>query len=360
MERVHNFSAGPSVLPVSVLEKAQKELLNFEGSGMSVMEMSHRSKVYMDIIAQTEATLREIMAIPNNYKVMFLQGGASMQFSMIPMNLSKNGIADYVNTGQWATKAIEEGSRYTKINLVASSEDKNFNYIPEFDKSKFSKDADFFHISQNNTIFGTRFTELPDTGNVPLVSDMSSNILSEVFDVSKFGMIYAGAQKNMGPAGVVVVIMREDLITGETLPNTPLMLNYKTHADNDSMYNTPPTFGIYLAGLVYKWVKELGGVAAMQKINEEKAALLYDYLDESSMFSATVGKKDRSLMNITYVTGNKDLDDKFVKEAEKAGMVNLKGYRSVGGMRASTYNALPIESVKALVEFMKKFEMENK
>ena len=360
MERVFNFSAGPSVLPVSVLEKAQKQILNYEGFGMSVMEMSHRSKVYMDIIGETEALLRELMNIPKNYKVMFLQGGASMQFSMIPMNLFKNKKADYVNTGQWATKAIEEGQRYGEINVVASSEDKNFSYIPELDKNTFSKDADYFHITQNNTIFGTRFTSLPDTGDVPLISDMSSNILSEVFDVSKFGLIYAGAQKNMGPAGVVVAIMREDLITGETLENTPLMLNYKTHAENDSMYNTPPTYGIYIAGLVYKWVKELGGVSAMQKINEEKASIIYDYLDNSNLFKATVEKKDRSLMNVTYITGNKDLDDKFVKEAEKAGMVNLKGYRSVGGMRASMYNAMPIEGVKALVEFMKKFEVENK
>lgn len=360
MERVRNFSAGPGVIPVPVLETAAKEMLNYRGSGMSVMEMSHRSKVFIEIAEKAEALLREIMNIPSNYKVLFLQGGASTQFSMVPLNLFRNSKkCDMVNTGQWASKAIKEAKKFGTVNVVASSEDTNFDRIPEIDSSKFSSDADYFHITSNNTIFGTRFTSLPDTGDVPLVCDMSSNILSEVYDVSKFGLIYAGAQKNMGPAGLTVVIIRDDLI-GHADKSIPTMLDYKIHAEADSMYNTPPTYAMYIAGLVYQWVKDLGGVAAMQKINEEKAAILYDFLDESSMFKGTVVKKDRSLMNVPYVTGNEELDSKFIKEAEKAGFVNLKGYRTVGGMRASIYNAMPVEDIKDLVEFMKKFEVDNK
>lgn len=359
MERFWNFSAGPSTLPVPVLEKAAKELVVYNNAGMSVMEMSHRSKVYLEIIQSAEKLLRELMSVPDNYKVLFLQGGASTQFAMVPLNLFVNKKADYVKTGQWAKKAISEAGRYGEVNVVASSEDKTFSYIPELDKSKFSPDADYFHITLNNTIYGTRFTQLPDTGNVPIVTDMSSNILSEVVDVSKFGLIYAGAQKNIGPAGVTVVIIREDLI-GHALDITPTMLNYKIHAENDSMYNTPPTYGIYVAKLVFEWLKENGGIPAMQKINEEKAAILYNYLDDSSLFKGTVAAKDRSLMNIPFITGNDELDSKFVKEAEKAGLVNLKGHRSVGGMRASIYNPMPIEGVKVLVDFMKKFESDNK
>jgi phosphoserine aminotransferase len=359
MERVWNFSAGPSTLPVPVLERAAKELVVYGNAGMSVMEMSHRSKMYLEIFDNAEKLLRELMNIPDNYKVLFLQGGASSQFAMVPLNLFVNKKADYVNTGQWSKKAIAEAKRYGTVNVVASSDDKTFSYIPELDSSKFSADADYFHITLNNTIYGTRFTKLPETGNVPIVTDMSSNILSEVIDVSKFGLIYAGAQKNIGPAGVTVVIIREDLI-GHAMDITPTMFNYQTHADNDSMFNTPPTYGIYIAGLVFEWLKENGGVAAMQKINEQKAALMYDYLDNSAMFKGTVVAKDRSLMNIPFVTGNDDLDAKFVKEAAAAGFVNLKGNRSVGGMRASIYNPMPLAGVEALVNFMKKFETDNK
>lgn len=359
MERVYNFSAGPAMLPLPVLEKAQKEMVVYGGSKMSVMEMSHRSKMYLEIFEETEKLLRELMNVPANYKVLFLQGGASMQFAMVPLNLFVNKKADYVNTGQWATKAIKEAKRYGTVNVVGSSEDKVFNYIPKLDKAAFDKDADYFHITSNNTIYGTRYTELPDTGNVPLVSDMSSCILSEVCDVSKYGVIYAGAQKNIGPAGLTIVIIREDLI-GHALDITPTMLNYKTHADNDSMFNTPPTYGIYIAKLVFEWLKEKGGVAAMQKINERKAAVLYDYLDQSKLFSATVAGADRSMMNIPFVTGNGDIDKKFIDEAKQAGFVNLAGHRSVGGMRASIYNPMPEEGVAALVEFMKEFEKNNK
>lgn len=359
MERVFNFSAGPTGLPVEVLEKAQKELLVYGNSGMSVMEMSHRSKEYLEIFDETERLIRELMNIPKNYKVLFLQGGASSQFAMIPMNLFKNKKADYINTGVWATKAISEAKKYGAINVIASSEDKTFNYIPKLDQSKFDKDADYFHMTMNNTIYGTKFTSIPDTGNVPIVTDMSSNILSEVYDVNKFGIIYAGAQKNIGPAGVTLVIIRDDLI-GHTLEGTPTMFDYKIHADNDSMYNTPPTYGIYIAKLVFEWLKDLGGVPAIQKINEEKASLIYDYLDNSSLFSATVEKQDRSIMNIPFVTGNKDLDDKFVKEATKSGLVNLKGYRTVGGMRASIYNPMTLTGIHSLLDFMKKFELNNK
>lgn len=360
MSRVYNFSAGPSMLPVEVLERAQSEMLDCNGSGQSVMEMSHRSKEYQAIIDKAEANLRKIMEIPDNYKVLFLQGGASTQFAMIPLNLgTKNKKADYVTTGVWSKKAMAEAKRYIEVNEVASSADKTFSYIPELDKSMFSSDADYVHITYNNTIYGTRYTQLPDTGNVPIVADMSSMILSEVVDVSKFGMIYAGAQKNMGPAGVTVVIIREDLI-GDTLDITPTMLKYSTHAENGSMFNTPPTYAIYMCGLVYEWIDKMGGIAAIQKINEEKAAMLYDFLDNSSMFKATVVPKDRSLMNVPFITGNEELDAKFVTESKAAGFVNLKGHRSVGGMRASIYNAMPVEGVKALIDFMKKFEADNK
>ncbi len=357
--RVYNFSAGPAILPEDVLKKAAAEMLEYGTSGQSVMEMSHRSKEYQAIIDSVEAKLRDLMNIPENYKVLFLQGGASSQFAMIPLNLmNKNGKADFVLTGQWASKAYQEASRYGKCNAVASSKDKTFSYIPELDKAKFDPEADYFHICYNNTIYGTRFNELPDTGDVPIIADMSSCILSEPVDVSKYGMIYAGAQKNMGPAGLTVVIIREDLI-GNAMDITPTMFNYQTHADNGSMYNTPPTYGIYILGLVLDWVAEKGGLEAMAELNKAKAAILYDYLDESKLFKATVQGKDRSLMNVPFVTGNDELDAKFVAESKKAGFINLKGHRSVGGMRASIYNAMPIEGVKALVEFMRKFEAEN-
>ena len=357
--RVYNFSAGPSVLPEAVLEKAQSEMLCHGTSGQSVMEMSHRSKEYGAIIQSAEARLRKVMNIPDNYKVLFLQGGASSQFAMVPLNLmTKNKKADYVLTGAWAKKAYKEGSRYGECHAVASSEDKTFSYIPELDPATFDKDADYFHICMNNTIYGTKFAKLPETGNVPLVADMSSCILSEPVDVSKFGVIYAGAQKNMAPAGLTVVIIREDLI-GEAQDITPTMFRYTTHAENDSMFNTPPCYCIYILDLVLEWIESLGGLEEMKKINEKKAGLLYDYLDSSKMFSATVEKGSRSLMNIPFVTGNADLDKKFVAEATAAGFVNLKGHRSVGGMRASIYNAMPIEGVEKLIAFMKKFEEEN-
>lgn len=360
MERVYNFSAGPSMLPLEVLEKVQRELVCCGDSGMSVMEMSHRSKPFEKIIQGAEATLRELMNIPDNYKVLFLQGGGSTQFAMIPLNLmNKNKKCDIVITGQWAKKAKQEAERYGKVNVVASSEDKTFSYIPELDKSKFDPEADYFYITYNNTIYGTRYTKLPETGNVPLVTDISSIILSEDIDVSKFGLLFAGAQKNVGPAGVTVVIIRDDLI-GNAMDITPTMLNYKTHADNDSLYNTPPTFAIYVAGLVFEWVKERGGVKAMQEINEKKAAILYDFLDQSDFFKGTVVPKDRSLMNAPFILPTEELNAKFIKEATAAGFVNLKGHRTVGGMRASMYNAMPVEGVQKLVDFMKKFEMENK
>ena len=357
--RVYNFSAGPAMLPEEVLKRAADEMLEYGTSGQSVMEMSHRSKEYQAIIDSVEAGLREVMSIPDNYKVLFLQGGASSQFAMIPLNLmNKNHKADFVITGQWANKAYQEASRYGKCNVIASSKDKTFSYIPELDKSKFDPEADYFHICYNNTIYGTRFNELPETGDVPLVADMSSCILSEPVDVSKFGLIYAGAQKNMGPAGLTVVIIREDLI-GNAMEMTPTMFNYKIHADNGSMYNTPPTYGIYILGLVLDWIKEMGGLTEMEKRNKRKAELLYSFLDSSKLFKATVQGKDRSLMNIPFVTGNEELDAKFVSEAKKAGLINIKGHRTVGGMRASIYNAMPVDGVKKLIEFMKKFEREN-
>jgi phosphoserine aminotransferase len=360
MERIFNFSAGPAMMPESVLKRAQAELLNYGGSGMSVLEMSHRSKVYEEIIGGAESVLREIMAIPEDYSVLFLQGGASSQFAMVPLNLfSGNRTADYVNTGTWALKAIKEAKRYGTVNVVATSEDTNYNRIPELDKSRFDSKADYFHITTNNTIEGTRFTEVPDTGNVPVVADMSSNILSEVYDVTKFGLIFAGAQKNMGPAGVTVVIVRKDLL-GKALEITPAMFNYKTHADEGSMYNTPPTFSVYICRLVFEWVKGMGGVPALQKINEEKARILYDCLDESELFRGTVVKKDRSLMNIPFISSSKELDAEFIKEAASNGLIELKGHRSVGGMRASIYNAMPAEGVIKLVDFMKKFESQHR
>lgn len=360
MGRVYNFSAGPGILPEPVLKKASEELMDYHGSGMSVMEMSHRSKWYEDIQKKAEADLREIMAIPDNYKVLFLQGGAHVQFSMIPLNLKKTGKCDFLVTGNWAKKAKEESAKYMEVNVVASSKDANFSYVPKADPSTFNPDADYFHITTNNTIFGTRLRDkdVPVTGNVPLVADMSSNILSEVYDVSKYGLIYAGAQKNMGPAGVTVVIIREDLIK-DTESWVPTMLQYKIHADADSLYNTPPCYSIYMSGLVFEWVKSLGGVAAIQKINEAKAQMIYDAIDSSKIYKGTAVKEDRSLMNITFVTGNEDLDKKFVKGAEARGLTNLKGYRSVGGMRASVYNAMPVAGVEALVAYMKEFEAEN-
>lgn len=360
MTRVYNFSAGPAVLPEEVLREAAEEMLDYNGTGMSVMEMSHRSKAFEQIITDAEKDLRDLMNIPDNYKVLFLQGGGSQQFAMIPMNLMKNRVADHINTGQWAKKAISEGKIYGKINVIASSEDKTFSYIPDLKDLKISEDADYVYICHNNTIYGTKYHELPDTGEKILVADMSSDILSEPVDVTKYGLIFAGVQKNIGPAGVVVVIIREDLITEDVLPGTPTMLKYKTHADNDSLYNTPPAYGIYICGKVFKWLQNLGGLEAMKKINEEKAAILYDYLDSSHLFRGTVVKKDRSLMNVPFVTGSDELDAKFIKEAKAAGFDNLKGHRTVGGMRASIYNAMPIAGVKALVEFMKKFEEENR
>ena len=359
MARVYNFSAGPAVLPEEVLQEAADEMLDYRGTGMSVMEMSHRSKAYDTIIKEAEADLRELMNIPDNYKVLFLQGGASQQFAMIPMNLMKNRVADYIVTGQWAKKAYQEASLYGKANKIASSEDKTFSYIPDCSDLPISEDADYVYICENNTIYGTKFKTLPNTKGKPLVADVSSCFLSEPVDVTKYGVIYGGVQKNIGPAGVVIVIIREDLITEDVLPGTPTMLKFKTHADADSLYNTPPAYGIYICGKVFKWLKKMGGLSAMKEKNEKKAKLLYDFLDESKLFKGTVEKKDRSLMNVPFVTGDKDLDAKFVKEAKEAGLENLKGHRTVGGMRASIYNAMPYEGVEALVAFMKKFEEEN-
>lgn len=359
MARVYNFSAGPAVLPEEVLQEAADEMLDYRGTGMSVMEMSHRSKAYDTIIKEAEADLRELMNIPDNYKVLFLQGGASQQFAMIPMNLMKNRVADYIVTGQWAKKAYQEASLYGKANKIASSEDKTFSYIPDCSDLPISEDADYVYICENNTIYGTKFKTLPNTKGKPLVADVSSCFLSEPVDVTKYGVIYGGVQKNIGPAGVVIVIIREDLITEDVLPGTPTMLQYKTHADNDSLYNTPPAYGIYICGKVFKWLKKMGGLSVMKERNEKKAKILYDYLDQSKLFKGTVVPEDRSLMNVPFVTGDKDLDAKFVKEAKEAGLENLKGHRTVGGMRASIYNAMPIEGVEALVAFMKKFEEEN-
>ncbi len=359
MARVYNFSAGPAVLPEEVLREAADEMMDYKGTGMSVMEMSHRSKAYQAIIDEAEADLRDLMNIPDNYKVLFLQGGASQQFAMIPMNLMKNKVADYIVTGQWAKKAYQEAALYGKANKIASSEDETFSYIPDCSDLPISEDADYVYICENNTIYGTKFHTLPNTKGKILVSDVSSCFLSEPVDVTKYGLIYGGVQKNIGPAGVVIAIIREDLITDDVLPGTPTMLRYKIHAENGSMYNTPPAYGIYICGKVFKWIKKQGGLAAMKEYNEKKAKVLYDFLDESKLFKGTVRKEDRSLMNVPFVTGNDELDAKFVKEAKEAGFENLKGHRSVGGMRASIYNAMPIEGVEKLVEFMKKFEAEN-
>ena len=359
MKRVYNFSAGPAVLPEEVLREAADEMLDYKGCGMSVMEMSHRSKAFAEIIETAEQDLRDLMGIPDNYKVLFLQGGASQQFAMIPMNLMKNKVADYIVTGQWAKKAAAEASKYGKVNKIASSEDKTFSYIPDCSDLPVDEDADYVYICENNTIYGTKFKELPNTKGKTLVADVSSCFLSEPVDVTKYGLIYGGVQKNIGPAGVVIAIIREDLITEDVLPGTPTMLTYKTHADAGSLYNTPPAYGIYICGKVFKWLKKMGGLEVMKERNEKKAKLLYDYLDQSKLFKGTVEKKDRSLMNVPFVTGSDELDAKFVKEAKEAGLENLKGHRTVGGMRASIYNAMPYEGVEALVAFMKKFEEDN-
>ena len=359
MARVYNFSAGPAILPEEVLKEAAAEMLDYKGTGMSVMEMSHRSKAYQAIIDEAESDLRELMQIPDNYKVLFLQGGASQQFAAIPMNLMKNGVADYIITGVWAKKAWQEAKLYGKANAIASSEDAAFSYIPNCSDLPISPEADYVYICENNTIYGTKFHTLPNTKGKDLVADVSSCFLSEPVDVSKYGMIYGGVQKNIGPAGVVIAIIREDLIREEVYPGTPTMLRYKIHAENGSMYNTPPAYGIYICGKVFKWLKKMGGLEAMKQHNEKKAAILFDFLDKSKMFRGTVAKKDRSLMNVPFVTGDAQLDAKFVKAAEAAGFVNLKGHRSVGGMRASIYNAMPIAGVEALVAFMAKFEKEN-
>ena len=359
MARVYNFSAGPAVLPEEVLKEAAEEMLDYRGCGMSVMEMSHRSKMFDDIIKTAEADLRELMNIPDNYKVLFLQGGASQQFSAIPMNLMKNKVADFIITGQWAKKAYQEASRYGKANILASSEDKTYTYIPDCSDLPVSEDADYVYVCYNNTIYGTKFKKLPNTKGKDLVADVSSCFLSEPVDVSKYAIIYGGVQKNIGPAGMVIAIVRDDLITDDVLPGTPTMMKYKTHADANSLYNTPNCYCIYICGKVFKWLKKQGGLEAMKERNEKKAKILYDYLDESKLFKGTVEKASRSLMNVPFVTGDPDLDAKFVKEAKEAGLENLKGHRTVGGMRASIYNAMPIEGVEKLVEFMKKFEKEN-
>ncbi len=359
MARVYNFSAGPAVLPEAVLQEAAAEMMDYRGTGMSVMEMSHRSKAYQQIIDEAEADLRTLMGIPDNYKVLFLQGGASQQFAAVPMNLMKNGVADYIITGQWAKKAWQEAKLYGTANAIASSADKTFSYIPDCSDLPISEDADYVYICENNTIYGTKFWQLPNTKGKDLVADVSSCFLSEPVDVTKYGMLYGGVQKNIGPAGVVIAIIREDLIREDVLPGTPTMLRYKTHADAGSLYNTPPAYGIYICGKVFKWLLNMGGLEAMKAYNEKKAKILYDFLDGSKLFHGTVEKKDRSLMNVPFVTGDADLDAKFVKEAAAAGFVNLKGHRSVGGMRASIYNAMPIEGVEKLVAFMAEFERAN-
>ena len=358
--RVYNFSAGPSMLPAEVLEKVQKDLLNYEGSGQSVMEMSHRSKEYQKIIDDAEADLRELMHIPDNYKVLFVQGGGTLQFAMVPLNLLRNSKkADYVLTGTWAKKAYKEACKYGDIRVIASSEDDKFTWVPKITKEDVREDADYAYITTNNTIYGTKYNYIPETGNVPLVADMSSNIMSEEIDVSRFGMIWAGAQKNVGPAGVTIVIVREDLI-GFAGAEVPIYLDYKIHADNGSMYNTPPCFSIYVAGEVFKYLKSIGGIAEMERRNREKAQMLYDFIDSSRLFSCPIAKEDRSLMNVVFVTGDAELDKKFIALAKENGMINLSGHRSIGGMRASIYNAMPKEGVAALVDFMRKFEEENK
>ena len=360
MHRVYNFSAGPAVLPEDVLREAADEMLDYQGTGMSVMEMSHRSAAFDEIIKTAEQDLRDLMGIPDNYKVLFLQGGASQQFAAVPMNLMKNGVADYIVTGQWAKKAYQEAQKYGKAVKVASSEDKTFSYIPDCSDLPIDDDADYVYICENNTIYGTKYKKLPNTKGKTLVADVSSCFLSEPVDVTKYGVIYGGVQKNVGPAGVVIAIIREDLIPEKpAVENTPTMLAWKTQADADSLYNTPPCYGIYICGKVFKWLKKMGGLEEMQKRNIAKAKVLYDFLDESKLFKGTVRKEDRSLMNVPFVTGDKDMDAKFIKEATAAGFVNLKGHRTVGGMRASIYNAMPIEGVEKLVAFMKQFEADN-
>lgn len=358
MSRVYNFSAGPSCLPEEVLRQAADEMTDYKGTGMSVMEMSHRSKPYQAIIDETEALARELMGIPDNYKVLFLQGGASLQFAMIPMNLMvAHKRAAFMNTGAWSDKAIKEAKKFGEVLVVASSKESTFNHIPEI--PAVPENIDYFYICANNTIYGTKFNEFPQTGSVPLIADFSSCIMSEKVDVSKFGLIFAGAQKNLGPAGVCLVIIRDDLV-GKAPETTPTMMNYQTHVDNGSMFNTPPTYAIYIMGLVFQWLKKNGGIDAIEKVNREKAKILYDFLDSSSLFKGTVAVKDRSLMNVPFVTGNEETDAAFIKEAAAAGFVNLKGHRSVGGMRASIYNAMPLKGVQALVDFMKAFEAKNK
>lgn len=360
MERIFNFSAGPSMLPLEIIEQAAAELTNYHGCGMSVMEMSHRSQVFQNIIDTAEADLRELMNIPEGYKVLFLQGGGTLQFSMVPLNLLRNTKkADYIVTGQWAKKACQEARKFGDIRIAASSEESVFTYIPKLKRADFRDDADYVYITTNNTIYGSRYNYIPDTGDIPLVADQSSNFLSQVYNVNDFGLIYAGAQKNVGPAGVTIVIIRDDLI-GHAPENTPIYLDYKIHADKGSMYNTPPCFAIYMAGLNFQWIKKQGGVPALQKHNEEKAARLYDHIDNSSMFNCPVAVEDRSLMNVVFVTGDKDLDKKFVAEAKEQGLVNLGGHRTVGGMRASIYNAMPDEGIDKLIDFMKRFEITNK
>ncbi len=359
MKRVYNFSAGPGVLPEAVLQEAAAEMLDYQNNGMSVMEMSHRSAMFQKILDDAQNDLRTLMNIPSNYKVLFLQGGATTQFSMIPMNLLKNGVADYIVTGAWAKKAAKEAKKFGKINIVASSEDKNFSYIPDVSDLLLSDDADYLHMCDNNTIYGTKFKKLPNAKGHTLVTDISSSILSEEIDVTKFGLLYAGAQKNVGPAGTTIVIIREDLVRTDLPENMPVMMRYDIHVEKGSMYNTPPTYGIYLCGKVFKWLLNLGGIKAIQKINEEKAALLYDYLDQSQLFKGTVEKESRSLMNVSFKTNNPEIDAKFIAQAKENNIVNIKGHRSTGGMRASMYNAMPIDGVKALVAFMEKFEKEN-
>ena len=358
-KRVYNFSAGPSMLPLEVLEQAQRELVCYPSAGMSVMEMSHRSKAFETIIEEAEQDLRDLMNIPDNYKVLFLQGGAHLQFSAIPQNLMKNGVADYIVTGQWAKKAYAEAQKYGKANKIASSEDKTFSYIPDCSDLPISPDADYVYICENNTIYGTKYKKLPNTKGKTLVADVSSCFLSEPVNVSDYGIIYGGVQKNIGPAGMVISIVRDDLITDNVLPGAPTMMKFKTHADAGSLYNTPNCYCIYMCGKVFKWLKKMGGLEVMKQRNEEKAKLLYDFLDQSKLFKGTVVPEDRSLMNVPFITGNADLDAKFVKESKEAGLENLKGHRTVGGMRASIYNAMPKEGVEALVAFMKKFEEEN-
>ena len=360
MSRVYNFSAGPAVLPEEVLRTAAAEMLDYHGCGMSVMEMSHRSKDFQAIIDTAEADFRELLGVPENYKVLFLQGGGNTQFAMVPMNLMRHGVADYIVTGQWAKKAAKEAEMYGKVNVVASSADKTFSYIPNLQNLAIDDDADYVYICQNNTIYGTTIRELPNTKGKDLVSDVSSMFLSEPMDVSKYGVLWGGVQKNVGPAGVTIVVIRDDLIREDVLPGTPTMLRYKTHADAKSLYNTPPCYNIYVCGLVFKWLKEMGGLSVMKERNEQKAKILYDYLDQSTMFRGTVAPKDRSLMNIPFITGDADLDAKFIAEASAAGFKNLKGHRTVGGMRASLYNAMPQEGVVKLVEFMDAFEKNNR